>query len=246
VRLSATVTPGELVVLTNKRSGADVICRVASVKTQPGIQNYVHLEFTQRALDYWEEGSASERNNASSKPPATTGAQAPSPTPITSGLRTPSSAIQEAQPMAKASLPAVELKPAAGSLPKVTPLADVPIAPAEKALEEAQPAPMPVSEISAPPVVVQKQPHVMPLRTPRLQPFEPALTQDKSGSKSVILFAIAAVVLLAVGAVGGPSRFQARHCPQRPPRQPYRLSPKRLSSTRPAKQILLSPLRASR
>jgi len=203
VRLSATVTPGELVVLTNKRSGADVICRVASVKTQPGIQNYVHLEFTQRALDYWEEGSATERSNASSKPPATTGAQAPSPTPITSGLRTPSSTVQEAQPMAKASLPAVELKPAAGSLPKVMPLADVPIVPAEKALEEAQPAPIPVSEISAAPVVVQKQPHVMPLRTPRLQPFEPALTQDKSGSKAVILFAIAAVVLLAVGAVGG-------------------------------------------
>jgi hypothetical protein len=54
VRLSATVTLGELVVLTNTRTGADVICRVTSVKTQPGIQNYVHLEFTQRALDFWE------------------------------------------------------------------------------------------------------------------------------------------------------------------------------------------------
>ena len=43
VRLSATVTPGELVVLTNKRTGADVICRVTSVKTQPGIQNYVRI-----------------------------------------------------------------------------------------------------------------------------------------------------------------------------------------------------------
>ncbi len=55
VRLSATFTPGELVVLTNNRTGTDVICRVTSVKTQPGIQNYVHLEFTQRALDFWEE-----------------------------------------------------------------------------------------------------------------------------------------------------------------------------------------------
>src|SRR5260370_18271060 len=100
--------------------------------------------------------------------------------------------------MEKVSRPEGELKPAAGSLPKVMPLADVPIVPAEKALEEAQPAPIPVSEISAAPVVVQKQPHVMPLRTPRLQPFEPALTQDKSGSKAVILFAIAAVVLLPV------------------------------------------------
>ena len=203
VRLSASVNPGELVVLTNKRSGADVICRVTSVKTQPGIQNYVHLEFTQRALDYWEEGAASERSNASGKPPATTGAATPSPTPITLGYRTPGSPVQEALPAAKASVPAVELKPAAASLPKVTPLADVPAAAAEKESEEAQAAQMPVSEISASPAVVQKQPHVMPLRVPRLQPFEPVLTQDKNGSKAVILFAIAAVVLLAIGAVGG-------------------------------------------
>ena len=68
VRLSATVTPGELVVLTNKRTGADVICRVTSVKTQPGIQNYVHLEFTQRAVDYWEDPAANERGKAASRP----------------------------------------------------------------------------------------------------------------------------------------------------------------------------------
>ena len=48
VRLTASLTMGELVVLTNQRSGADVLCRVASVKAQPGIQHYVDLEFTQR------------------------------------------------------------------------------------------------------------------------------------------------------------------------------------------------------
>src|SRR3984893_19452996 len=70
VRLSATVTLGELVVLTNSRTGADVICRVTSVKTQPGIQNYVHLEFTQRAVDFWEETS-SAGSGASIRKPAT-------------------------------------------------------------------------------------------------------------------------------------------------------------------------------
>ena len=63
VRLSATVTPGELVVLTNKRSGADVVCRVTSIKTQPGIQNYVNLEFAQRAVGFWEESRPSEQAN---------------------------------------------------------------------------------------------------------------------------------------------------------------------------------------
>src|ERR1700691_277073 len=62
VRLSATVAPGELVVVTNNRTGADVICRVTSVKTQPGIQNYVNLEFTQRALGFWEKPRQAERS----------------------------------------------------------------------------------------------------------------------------------------------------------------------------------------
>src|ERR1700730_303958 len=69
VRLAATVTPGELVVLTNNRTGTDVVCRVTSVKTQPGIQNYVHLEFTQRDLDFWEETSTSDRGHSVEKPP---------------------------------------------------------------------------------------------------------------------------------------------------------------------------------
>jgi TonB family protein len=54
VRLSADIAVGETVVLTNQRTGADVLCRVAAVKTQPGIQNYVDLEFTQRAPGFWE------------------------------------------------------------------------------------------------------------------------------------------------------------------------------------------------
>jgi TonB family protein len=62
VRLSASVTTGELVVLTNQQTGDDVICRVANVKAQPGIQNYVNLEFTQRAPSFW--GDALQSNSA--------------------------------------------------------------------------------------------------------------------------------------------------------------------------------------
>jgi TonB family protein len=212
VRLSASVTPGELVVLTNKRTGADVICRVTSVKTQPGIQNYVHLEFTQRALDYWEDPAA-ERAGAGRPQSITASPTPPAPTPIDSSHRITTPPIQEAQPAAKASLPAVELKPVPASLPpsslppsslpKVTPLADLTAPAPENAPEEDRAMQSRVSEISASPALVQKQPHIMPSRTPRLQPFEPVLSQDKNGSKAIILFAIAAVVLLAVGAVGG-------------------------------------------
>ena len=201
VRLSATVTQGELVVLTNKRTGADVICRVTSVKTQPGIQNYVHLEFTQRALDYWEDAPVAQPANAGSKPQDVTPAP-PAPTPINSAYRTSSSPLQAAQPPAKPSVLAAEVTSPAASMPKITPLADVTTAGFEKVAGETEPVQAPVSEISAPPVLVQKQPRIMPSRTPRLQPFEP-VQQDKNGSKAIFLFAIAAVVLLAMGAVGG-------------------------------------------
>jgi protein TonB len=53
VRLTANLTTGETVVLTNRVTGADVLCRVGNVKSQPGIQHYVDLEFVQRAPGFW-------------------------------------------------------------------------------------------------------------------------------------------------------------------------------------------------
>src|ERR1044071_1520252 len=53
VRLTATLMPGETVVLTNRSTGADVLCRVGNVKSQPGIQHYIDLEFVQRAPGFW-------------------------------------------------------------------------------------------------------------------------------------------------------------------------------------------------
>jgi protein TonB len=70
VRLSASVTTGELVVLTNQQTGDDVICRVANVKAQTGSQNYVNLEFTQRAPSFWGDAIQSSRANRSDSPKA--------------------------------------------------------------------------------------------------------------------------------------------------------------------------------
>ena len=67
VRLSASVTTGELVVLTNQRTGDDVICRVANVKAQPGTQNHVNLEFTQRAPSFWGDAMPAD-NGAHTSP----------------------------------------------------------------------------------------------------------------------------------------------------------------------------------
>ena len=205
VRLSATVTVGELVVLTNKRTGADVICRVTSVEAQPGIQNYVHLEFTQRAVDFWEESSPAERGNSIGKPAvvATLPTAVPSaPTPIALGHRTPSSPVQESQPVPKISVSGVEIKSAPAPLPKITPLADVPAGDSEDPVE-ALAAELQGSEITLPSASAKKQSPDFPRQAPRFQPFEPVIPQNKKTSKTIILFAIATVVLLAIGVVGG-------------------------------------------
>jgi periplasmic protein TonB len=102
VRLSANVEIGEMVVLTNQHTGADVLCRVGAVKTQPGIQNYVDLEFTQRAPGFWE-GSSAAAPSAHIEPPvpepAVRAAATPpvilTPKPLPSSTSSPVSAPSE-------------------------------------------------------------------------------------------------------------------------------------------------------
>jgi TonB family protein len=206
VRLSATVTPGELVVLTNKRSGADVVCRVTSIKTQPGIQNYVNLEFAQRAVGFWEESPQVEQANPAEQSPAASAPPTvvpPAPTPISAAFKTPAPVMAEAQPVVKSPTPAAEVKSVSAQSLKVTSLADVSAVNVGGAEEDADPAPTRVSEITPAPVATLKQPHILPSRTPRLQSFEVTRPAEGKSTKKIALMATAAVALLALGAAGG-------------------------------------------
>jgi protein TonB len=212
VRLAATVTTGELVVLTNNRTGADVICRVTNVKTQPGIQNYVHLEFTQRALDFWEEASSTGRGVSGGKPPAVaTSPAGVSHTPVASESGTSISPTLGAQLPAKTSVPAGEVKVVPEPLPKITPLADLPAVGSPEASASVMPAQSQASEIVPIPAAVQKQSPVISPRALRLEPFEAVIPRRKKGSKTILLFAMAAAVVFAIGVVGGPALVQRYH-----------------------------------
>ena len=201
VRLSATVTPGELVVLTNNRTGADVICRVTSVKTQPGIQNYVHLEFTQRALDFWEEASTARAGSPAKSPAVSPSTSVPA-APGAAGPR--NSAVQESQrPTPKIPMPAMEAKPVSATATQVTPLADLPTGNSMEIHVNSSVVQSEISESAPAPAAWQKQPSGTAPKSPRLQPFEPAMSQSKTTSKTIVLFAIAAVVLLGIGVVAG-------------------------------------------
>ncbi len=211
VRLSAMVTPGELVVVTNNRTGADVICRVTSVKTQPGIQNYVNLEFTQRALGFWEEPRQAERPVAKDKAPLGVVSPAPppqAPTPITAVPKVSMPAVQP-ESTARVSAPSAEAKPVFTQPLKVTSLTDAPAGRSRDAVQQIPIAAPQISEIPSAPAISTNQPRIVPSRVPRLESFDsPSLSEakdqeNKGSNKRIVLTLTAAIVLLAIGAVGG-------------------------------------------
>src|SRR5277367_980900 len=53
LRMSTAVTAGQMVVLTNLKTGHDAICRVVKVRACAQTQSYVELEFTNRQPGYW-------------------------------------------------------------------------------------------------------------------------------------------------------------------------------------------------
>lgn len=197
VRLSASLVVGEMVVLTNQLTGADVLCRVDTVKAQSGIQNYVDLEFTQRAPSFWGavtpdlsariEGPVSEPASGSvvTIPVVSTSIEQPPP-PSPPATERVSAAPASATPVAD-TLPAVV--PAAAPSPK---LATFP----------ARSVALPVSNstlgLGAPPRVAQ-------FGQPKLADNQVASTnQESPGSKKAIWAAAgAAAAVVVVGLTAG-------------------------------------------
>ena len=53
IRLSASVAPGQLVVIANRKSGQIMLCRVVNVRTYPNIRGYAEIEFMHSATGFW-------------------------------------------------------------------------------------------------------------------------------------------------------------------------------------------------
>lgn len=53
VRLSARVTAGQTVVVTNQKTSQELACRVVSVRTYRDVKGYAELEFTHDAPSFW-------------------------------------------------------------------------------------------------------------------------------------------------------------------------------------------------
>ena len=122
LRMATAVTAGQMVVLTNLKSGHDAICRVIKVRAYAQTQSYVELEFTNRQPGYWGVHFASDGAE-----PAKAFVPAPPPAPIVA--EAPAEKI-EAKPASQISwAPAANLQPQAAKLAE-PPVYSSPVKPA--------------------------------------------------------------------------------------------------------------------
>src|ERR1700684_109449 len=82
IRLSSTVTAGQLLFLTNDKTKKEVVCQVVKSKNYRNVSGYVELEFTEAVAGFWGmrfpgEGAAAPAPPAA--PIARGGAAAPPP-----------------------------------------------------------------------------------------------------------------------------------------------------------------------
>jgi TonB family protein len=53
IRLTSTLSPGQLLFLTNERTKKEVVCQVVKSKNYRNVSGYVELEFTEPAVGFW-------------------------------------------------------------------------------------------------------------------------------------------------------------------------------------------------
>jgi hypothetical protein len=53
IRLSASVTPGQLIMVANRQSGQIILCRLVKVRTYPHVRGYAEIEFMQSTTEFW-------------------------------------------------------------------------------------------------------------------------------------------------------------------------------------------------
>jgi TonB family protein len=188
IRMSTTVTVGQMLVVTNQKTRQDAICRVVKVRTFSNLQGYVEVEFTHKQPGYWNVYFPSD-GPAPGKPAQATVVE--TPTPIKMAPVAPASEISWAP--APAPEPGVQkpVEPESFSPAVKPPTITSPVNAAGKlaapfisigSQEEVQPAATTITAKPAAPV------------TPRLEVVTKPAAQVKSSSSSVVEFPDAAPV----------------------------------------------------
>src|ERR1700722_1261969 len=126
IRLSSTVTAGQLLFLTNDKTKKEVVCQVVKSKNYRNVSGYVELEFTEAVAGFWGMRFPGERTTA--------------PAPVAAAPARPAAPIAPVAPVA----PKIEAPTTTNVAPRVEPKpaapAPRPAAPVAPVLPAAQPA----------------------------------------------------------------------------------------------------------
>ncbi len=139
LKMSTPVASGQMMVVTNLRSGHDAICRVVQVRAFGHGQSYVEIEFTHRQAGYWGVSFASDKNATPSPIPP-----APIAPPVSLDVKIEKSEDKPAPPISWA--PAASLKSPLGKSPTQAGQQESAFAPIGSQ-EEVQPAAAPTSRL---------------------------------------------------------------------------------------------------
>jgi TonB family protein len=70
IRLSSSVSPGQLLFLTNERTKKEVVCQVVKSKNYRNVSGYVELEFTESVVGFWGMRFPGDRLGSAPRPVA--------------------------------------------------------------------------------------------------------------------------------------------------------------------------------
>ncbi|HEY2822469.1 MAG TPA: TonB family protein [Candidatus Acidoferrum sp.] len=110
IRLSSSVTAGQLLFLTNDKTKKEVVCQVVKSKNYRNVSGYVELEFTEAVAGFWGMRFPGERATAPSAPVAAAPARPAAVTPIAT-VAPAANAAPRVEPKPAAPRPAAPVAP---------------------------------------------------------------------------------------------------------------------------------------
>jgi protein TonB len=165
IRLASSVTPGQLLFLTNEKTKKEVVCQVLKSKNYSNVSGYVELEFTESISGFWGvrfPESAPKQASA----PAPVAPKAPAP---------PAAVVSPVVPKVQAPAASSLLKPPALVSPIAPPIAALPKAPTAPAASVST-----VSNVNASSHVSEIKPALPVAPKAPVIPQAPASTQGQA------------------------------------------------------------------
>jgi TonB family protein len=179
IRLSSSVTPGQLLFLTNEKTKKEVVCQVVKSKNYRNVSGYVELEFTESVVGFWGMRFPGDRigsgPQAVANTPAAVGSPVASVTPVAPRPLTPPAVPPTLEPLPASFAPKIPTQRPV--VPPLAPVSAVPPAPKR----EVPVAPVPATPASLMPDLAVSAPPVKPV-APISSTFDLPRTPDARAS----------------------------------------------------------------